>query len=321
MTVAIHERSSRLRAAARCAAAVIGSLCLGHAAMADDTSEGVAPRMLSAPQDSSPRSVIARSAVRMEGGEVTVSLTAQPTRPAPAQWVIQGPLYGWLGDSETYPDRHFPELRVLSAGQPVPLTESVKAVAGKGAVDVSTLLQQAGINPWLIADTPPFVPTEGISADLLAQLVRAGAVGTSGTDHLAQWRAQRTLGVAVSPGQTLDIRYRLRPGYALMTQQALAKANLRQRYCLADAPLRALGTRFGRSTQFIAKRYEIAVGAQDRTPPPVRLTVQPQPGAALVAACTRGHARPAGVGGWTDVEVVPDQRAVLHVLTLEPAGR
>lgn len=275
--------------------------------------------MLSAPQDGPQRSVVARSAVRMEGSEVTVSLTAQPTLPGPAQWLIQGPLFGWLGDSETYPDRHFPELQVLRAGQPVPVTESVKAVAG--GVDVSTLLQQAGINPWLIADTPPFVPTEGISADLLAQLVRAGAVGTSGTDHLAQWRAQRTLGVALPAGQTLDIRYRLRPGYALMTQQALAKANLRQRYCLADAPLRALGTRFGRSTQFIAKRYEIAVGAQDRTPPPVRLSVVPQAGVALVAACTRGHARSAGAGGWTDVEVVPDQRAVLHVLTLEPAGR
>ncbi|RZJ60787.1 MAG: hypothetical protein EON49_07330 [Acidovorax sp.] len=321
MTVALAVGYTHWRWAARCAAAAIGSLCLAHAALADDTSEGVAPRMISAPQDGPQRSVVARSAVRMEGSEVMVSLTAQPTLPSPAQWLIQGPLFGWLGDSETYPDRHFPELRVLSAGQPVALTESVKAVAGKGAVDVSTLLRQAGVNPWLIADTPPFVPTEGISADLLAQLVRAGAVGTSGTDHVAQWRAQRTLGVALPPGQTLDIRYRLRPGYALMTQQALTKANLRHRYCLTDAPLRALSTQFGRSAQFIAKRYEIAVGAQDRTPPPVRLSVVPQPGGALVAACTRGHARPAGVGGWTDVEVLPDQRAVLHVLTLEPAGR
>ncbi|RZJ07584.1 MAG: hypothetical protein EON50_21075 [Acidovorax sp.] len=321
MTVAIHERSARLRVAARCTAVVIGSLCLAHTAMANDTSEGVAPRMLSAPQDASPRSVIDRSAVRMEGGEVTVSLTAQATLPAPAQWLIQGPLFGWLGDSETYPDRHFPELRVLSAGQPAPVTESVRAVAGRGAVDVSTLLQQAGINPWLIADTPPFVATEGISADLLAQLVRAGAIGTSGADHLAQWRAQRTLGVALPPGQMLDIRYRLRPAYSLVTPQALAKANLRQRYCLADAQWQALSKQFGRTAQFIAKRYEIAVGAQDRTPPPVRLSVVPQPGVALVAACTRGSARPAGVGGWADIEVVPDQRAVLHVLTLEHAGR
>lgn len=321
MTVAIHKRSARMRSAARCAAAVIGSLCLVDAAMADDTSEGVAPRMLSAPQDTSQRGLLARSAVRMEGGEVTVSLTAQPTLPAPAQLLVQGPLFGWLGDSESYPDRHFPELRVLNAGQPVLVTESVKAVAGPSAVDVAKLLQQASISPWLIADMPPFVPTEHIAADLLAQLVRAGALGTSDSDYLAQWRAQRTLGVALPPGQTLDIRYRLRPGYVLMTQPALSKATVRQRYCLADAPLRALGTQFGRSAQFLAKRYEIAVGAQDRTPPPVRLSVVPQPGVALVAACVRGNARPSGVGGWADVEVVPDRRAVLHVLTLEPADR
>lgn len=321
MTVAIHERSAYLRLAARCVAAVIGSVCMGHTAVADDTSEGVAPRMLYAPRNGPPRNAIASSAVLMDGGEVTVSLTALPTLPASAQLLIQGPLFGWLGDSETYPDRHFPELRVLSAGQPAPVTESVKAVAGPGAVDVSNLLQQAGINPWQIAETPPLVPTEGVSADVLAQLVRAGAVGTAGSDHLAQWRAQRMLGIPVSPGQTLDIRYRLRPGYALMTQQALAKPKLRQRYCLADAPLRALGQQFGRTAQFIAKRYEIGVGAQDRTPPTVRLSVVPTPGVALVAACTRGNARPAGVGGWADVEVLPDQSAVLHVLTLQPAGR
>ena len=305
------------RRVAHCAAAVIGSLCLGHTALADDTSEGVAPRMLSAPQDGPQRSVIARSAVRMEGGDVTVSLAGEPTLPGPAQLLLQGPLFGWLGDSETYPDRQLPELRVLSSGEPAVVTESVKAVAGKA--DVSALLRQAGINPWLIADTPPFVPTEGVSADLLAQLVRAGAIGTSGADHLAQWRAQRTLGVAVSPGQMLDIRYRLRPGYALMTQRTLAKADLRQRYCLAYAPLRALGTQFGRSTQFIARRYEIAVGAQDRTPPTARLSVVPQPGVVLVAACTRGGVRPSGPAEWTDIEVLPDQRAVLHVMTLEPA--
>lgn len=320
MTAALPDLHQRLRSAVRCAVVIGASLCLAQPVMANDTSDGVAPRILSAPQDAPLRGAPSvSSAVRMQGDEVTVSLTPPPTLAAPAQWLIQGPLFGWLGDSDPYPDRHFPELRVLSNGQPVEVTESVRAVAG--AVDVSELLRKARISPWLIADTPPFVPTGGLSADVLSQLMRAGAVGTSGTDHLAQWRAQRTLGVAVSPGQTLDIRYRLRPGYALMTQQALTKANLRQRYCLADAPLRALGAQFGRSTQFIAKRYEIAVGAQDRTPPTVRMTVVPQSGVALVAACTRGNARPAGVGGWTDVEVVPDQRAVLHVLTLEPAGR
>lgn len=183
MTVPIHERSARLRVAARCTAVVIGSLCLAHTAMADDTSEGVAPRMLSAPQDASPRSVIDSSAVRMEGDEVTVSLTAQATLPAPAQWLIQGPLFGWLGDSETYPDRHFPELRVLSAGQPAPVTESVRAVAGRGAVDVSTLLQQAGINPWLIADTPPLSPPKAspptCSPSLFAQALSAPRAPTT----------------------------------------------------------------------------------------------------------------------------------------------
>lgn len=309
----------QLKVAAQCAALAMAALCLGRPAMADDSSNGVAPRILPAPQDGLVRNAqMASSAVRMNGDEVTVSVTPPPTLAAPARWLIQGPLFGWLGDSEPYPDRHFPELRVLSNGQSVTVTESVRALAG--SADVSALLRQTGVNPWLIADTPPFVPTEGLSPELVAQLVQGGAVGTSGGDYLAQWRAQRTLGVALAPGQTLDIRYRLRPGYARLPRLALARANLRQRYCLANAQLGRLHKQFGGSAQFIARRYEIAVGAEPRAPASVRLSVAPQPGVALVAACTRGSARPSEVGGWADIEVVPDERAVLHVLTLEPVS-
>lgn len=305
-------------AAARSAAVVASGLCLAHVAVADDSSSGVPLRILSAPQDGLPRGVqIARSAVRMEGDGVTVSLAPAHALSAPVSLLVQGPLFGWLGDSEPYPDRQFPELRLLGNGRPVAATESFRAVAG--AADVSGLLRQAGVDPWLIADTPPFVPTEGMPADLLDRLVRAGALGTAGSDYLAQWSAQRTLAVALVPGEVLEIRYRLRPGYAQLPPKALADAATRQRYCLAQAQWEALRQQFGRSAWFIARRYEIPVGAERRVPSSVRLSVVPQPGVALVAACTRGGVRPSGPAEWTDIEVLPDQRAVLHVLTLEPA--
>jgi hypothetical protein len=120
VTFEIAVGDTYLRWAARCAAAVIGSLCLGHAAMADDTSEGVTPLMLSAPQDASPRSVMARSAVRMEGGEVTVSLTAQPTLPSPAQWLIQGPLFGCWGIRKRTRTATFPSCVCSARGSLLP---------------------------------------------------------------------------------------------------------------------------------------------------------------------------------------------------------
>lgn len=320
MTIAMFERMRPLPFPARLVLLVCGSFGLGGAAVADERSDGVTPRIVLAPQAPLSRGAeIARAVVYLEAEEADVSLTPGPSLANPIQLRVQGPVFGWSGDSEPYPDRHFPELRFFSNGQPVPYTESFRATVG--TADISALLSDAKVSPWLIADTPPFVPTEDMPTETRSKLTQAGAMSSSGGDYLAQWRAQRTLGVAVVPGQTLDMRYRLRPGYAQMSLQELGRATLRQRYCLTGTHLQALHKRFGRSAQFITRYYAMAVGWEGRVPSSVRLTVVPQSGVVQVAACARSAKQAFGLdAAWTDVETVPDRQSVLHVLTIEPVA-
>ena len=324
MTNAMFERmkplpfTAPMAIAARLVLLVCGVSGLAGAALADERSDGVTPRIVLAPQAPLARGAeIARAVVYLEAEEADVSLTPGSSLASPILLRVQGPVFGWLGDSEPYPDRHFPELRFFSNGQPVPYTESFRATVG--TVDISALLSDAKVSPWLIADTPPFVATEDMPAETRSKLRQAGAISASGGDYLAQWRAQRTLGVALVPGQTLDMRYRLRPGYALLSLQELGGATLRQRYCLTGSHLQALQKRFGRQAQFVARYYAMAVGWEGRVPSSARLTVVPQPGVVQVAACTRSAKQAFGMDAvWTDVEAVPDRQSVLHVLTLEP---
>ena len=247
MTNAMFERmkplpfTAPMAIATRLVLLVCGVSGLAGAALADERSDGVTPRIVLAPQAPLARGAeIARAVVYLEAGEADVSLTPGPFLVSPILLRVQGPVFGWLGESEPYPDRHFPELRFFSNGQPVPYTESFRATVG--TVDISALLSDAKVSPWLIADTPPFVATEDMPAETRSKLTQAGAMSASGGDYLAQWRAQRTLGVALVPGQTLDMRYRLRPGYALLSLQELGGATLRQRYCLTGSHLQALQT-------------------------------------------------------------------------------
>ena len=49
------------------------------------------------------------------GDNVTVELDLVTTSDQPAL-LIDGPLFGWSGEAEAYPDRHFPELEVRIDG-------------------------------------------------------------------------------------------------------------------------------------------------------------------------------------------------------------
>ena len=82
---------------------------LAAAATAAGSSVGVPLPGLKADEGSN---VSARScSVTLVGDKATVELELAATSEQPAL-LIDGPLFGWLGGSEAYPDRHFPELEV-----------------------------------------------------------------------------------------------------------------------------------------------------------------------------------------------------------------
>lgn len=279
---------------------------LAPQAMADDSSQGVTPGRLVAVPAGSVSFTSAK--VQIKGRHVVLSLQPQVRGNAHGKILLQGEPFGWLGESEAWPDRHFPELQLSVDNVAVKAEESFLAQVGKQ--DVSALLREAGINPWLIAETPPFVAVDGISPELLAKLLQAGALTASGRDYLAQWRAQRTLSFAAD--QAFSLAYDLRPGFSLRSKAALGSAALQKRYCLDRRQLAALPN----AAQYLTKEYVIPVGVDKQVPPKVLLDVEPDAGVLLVATCAHqgGAVRAQGFAG---VAAKPDQQGALHILTIQ----
>jgi len=312
----MHDCFAQPRSIARRAILGISGVCLAHLALANDNSPGVTPSAFSTLLGGTPRHIaIAQTSVQITGQQVNIALTPRAPVPEQATLLVRSPLFGWLGESDPYPDRHFPELSFSSNGLPLTASDSFQAFVG--TTDVSALLRQAGVNPWLIADTPPFVPTEGMQPDVLAKLVHIGILTKVGDDYLAQWHAQRTLSTALSAGQAIAITYRLRPAYSLWPKRALVAANLLRRHCVSGAQVLTLVPGSATATQLVVKQYAIPVAVDGRPPTSVRLSVAPQPGVDLVATCASRGTGIAGARGLTDIAVKPDRHGVLSVLTVE----
>jgi len=134
MTNAMFERmkplpfTAPMAIAARLVLLVCGVSGLAGAALADERSDGVTPRIVLAPQAPLARGAeIARAVVYLEAEEADVSLTPGSSLVSPILLRVQGPVFGWLGESEPYPDRHFPELR-FSATANLCLIRSLSAL-------------------------------------------------------------------------------------------------------------------------------------------------------------------------------------------------
>lgn len=279
--------------------------------MADDTSAGVTPgAFVSVPRDSVP---MAQTSVLIKGRHVTLSFTPARSERGKVQLLLQGERFGWLGDAEPYPDRHFPELVIAANKVALPVVESFVAQVGK--TDVSALLRAAGINPWTIADTPPFVTLDGVKPDALAKLQAAGAVRADGANYLAQWQAARALTFAAD--QPFSIDYDLRPGYAMANREALANAGLQKRYCFSSAQLARILPAGAGAVQYTLKQIQVPVSVDKRLPRMLRLTLEPEAGVLFVATCARHGSAVAGAQGLQQIPVMADQHGDIALLTIQ----
>jgi hypothetical protein len=284
-------------------------------ARADDRSAGVPlPGLVSVP----PGSVRAAKAwIDLNGDAVTVRLLLKRVAKA-AVLRIPGPRFGWLGEAETYPDRNFPELSAALNGTELP--DRSTAAVFVGQQNITADVHDAGLDPFVIAETPPFVDRpDGPGRAAFDRLIARHAVEREDHQFFARWTAQRLfqfdLGTDRAPSFSLS--YRARPAFDLLALDDLAHGRTLDAYCATVPQLRRWFEASGRaSNAVIARRYAIPAGIDGRTPPAIMVHVT---GGDAVFCGGDGRAIVSGPGD-SPVQARPGVDGVVRLLRLAPPG-
>jgi hypothetical protein len=309
----------RLRAV--CAAAVVLLLMWLPGVDADDESAGVVlPGLRSDPAGSvkvSAASVVSRQ------NQIEVSLTVAVRRGAAASVTIQLPRFGWPGQAEPYPDRHFPELTIRVDGAPAAVQSSFEAFVG--SANVTEAVRSAGVDPFAIADTPPFVASTSGNRAALEALERLGAVEPSDGRYLAKWKAARKLRVPLDPGpHTVTLRYQGRPGYALRRFDQISKPAFLATYCMAASDLNSVGVHFGATQFVVVSEQAIPVSIDGRVPQSLSATADVSGNEAgsraVVAFCGADGKAAIGQATVARSSARTDAQGVFRVLSLGTPG-
>lgn len=294
---------------------VISLLLLAHAtdSYADDSSAGVTlGGMLSEPQGSvTPIS----SSLSLLRNNVAISLDIKVSGNARAQLILRTPRFGWLGESETYPERQFPELQVTSPKGPLLVDDSF--VAFMGSTDVTEAIRNAHLDPFAITETPPFVNSKTADIAAINRLIQLGAIEKSESNYLAKWKIQRVVKISVKSGlDTIDLEYKVRPAFVLCRLRELDKPAFLEKYCLSARDLMAMSSGFGRSQMFVATEYSIPVSVDNK---PIA-SVMVHTDATRTAFCGTGRKSVIGrTDGPTDAAASTDSTGTVHVLAIATA--
>jgi hypothetical protein len=289
-------------------------------AYADDSSVGVILPGLRFDPVGSVR-VSASSLVSRAGRiELTLNVAVQSGQSGSA--TIQMPRFGWLGESGPYPDRQFPEVQILVDGVPSTIESSFAAFVG--STDVTEAIGKAGVDPFVISDTPPFVAPKDGRERAHEMLKRLGAVEQFGGACLAKWTAQRKVKVALDPGLLIfTLTYKGLPGYALLSFHQIGKPAYLAKYCLSAPDLVRVFGRVNAARLFAVSDSAIPSSIDDRPPPSLSVVVD-APGKeeaprSLTAFC--GADGKAGVGQATVVRASArtDGKGANHILSVGAA--
>ena len=262
--------------------------------------------------------------VTLSGANVSVELSVHPTsnQPTPAvsnqpALLIEGELFGRLGESEAYPDRHFPELEIRIDGASATPEDRFEVFMGKS--DITSAVRDAGMDPWAIARNPPVTPLRP-DARALKALERMHAVQHSGEEYLANWTARRVLRIPLkaSANQRIGLRYRARPAFAqLPSDQWLGGREAA--YCVAPKQANAMLHAGPRPRLVHVAEYSIATGIDGHSAPTVLLTTSTDLGPAAASrvftfACGPHGQSIAVAGNLKRRPVQTDQAGNLRVL-------
>lgn len=297
-------------------AALVAGLACHFPSRAADGSAGVPlPGLMSAPKGS----VRAMSAVVDLAGDAVVLRVKLRASRVSSGLALQGPRFGWLGEADVYPDRHFPELQAHLHGEALPASSAFKAWAGPH--DVTADVTALGLDPFVIATSPPLLdPAPDVDSAPFRRLLALKAVQPTDGQLWARWQARRSWHVALPPSrasevQELQLSYTARPGLALLPVNELPVAVHLGDYCVSAAQVRNRLAALGQDGESVVVRsYAIVVGVDGRRPGSVTATVA-DPRTIFCGA----HGQ-AVFGGSAPTTVRADRAGVLRILRLDPPG-
>lgn len=281
-------------------------LLLAMPARADDGSAGAVPGRFRA--EPARRAMLTSTRIKLDGEQVRVALGVAVRANTAIR--LDLPRFAWLGEAESYPDRQFPELKVDVDGRPVSTAEDfVATVKGR---DITSALRAAGVDPFAIAATPPFIEATPGKQTAFDALVASGAVTKAPEGFLAGWGASRIVRVAPGAGaHVLTYRYTARPALGLDT---LASANVRWAdYGMSPGTATRVAARHGLRGSVVVKRYTVPAVLDGIPPRAVTLRVSREVGAMTIVCGAGGTALidPAG-----EVAVKAGSDGAVHVLRI-----
>ena len=295
-------------------ALVASALLLAFPARADDESAGVAPGAFRAEPAGAVFGLAAQVSLDGEWIEVVTELRAS----APGALLrLVLPRFGWLGAGETYPDRHFPELVVTLDGQAVAPTDNYTVRAG--GKDVTALVRAAGLDPYAVAETPPFVQAGQNRQPALDALLAARAVTRAPEGLLAGWTVQRQIGLALPAGRhRVSLRYKARPSLALAGTPLRPGAVRWAEYCLTPAAGAGLRPRGSTGGAVLVRTTAVPVAVSGAPPSRIGLTVSDRRDGSLSVMCSADGRAVVNPGAGQAMKAGPD--GAVHVLTIGPPG-
>lgn len=282
-------------------------------AQAVDASDGViAPELRIEPS----RDFVMPSAViHLSDKSVDITWTGRVQRGVRAYFV--GQRFRWRGESDPYPDRQFPELQLLVDG--VAANTESSASAWAGSMDVSGLIRAAGLDPFVISQSPPLVAPHDVNSASFRALEQSGAVVSDAAGYLARWSAQRTVAVQIPGGheRSITVRYTARPAFARSSLPEIAERFDLTHYCVSVSRLaRLVGSR---TEPVVINEYSIPTGVDGVPPPGLRAEIgnlrdngRPMTLAVLCAA----DGNVAVVRSHLTLRPRTDGEGVLHVLAI-----
>lgn len=252
--------------------------------------------------------------VTLSGTNARVELSVHSAANQPAL-LVQGPLFGPQGESDAYPDRHFPELEIRLDGAPATLEDRFEVFMGKS--DITSAVRAAGMDPWAIARSPPVTPVRP-DAPALKALERMHAVQHSEDGYLANWTARRVLRIPlkVSADQRIELRYRARPALLELPSDQLTSGGREAVYCVSPKQANALLQAGSHPRLVHAAEYSIATGIDGHPAPTVKLWKSPEGNGSRVFTFVCGpHGQSIAVAGNLERRPVQaDQAGNLRIL-------
>jgi hypothetical protein len=287
---------------------------------ADDVSRGVAPPAPVAIPAGAVK--VKSSSLNIKSKKITIQMSVEVGDSQGAILKLTLPRFGWMGEAEPYPDRDFPDLTFLIDGKIVAVRDQFRAFVGNQ--EITHILEQDKLDPFVIAATPPFLAWKDKDSHSVEGLKSAGAIEAEGSQYVAKWDAQRIITLKVPSGaHELSLTYKARPAYRLLAIKNLKHSEDLAGACITENDL--TNALHERTPTITVREYTIPASIAGEKPELVEAHVdfsdaqQGRPD--LVAFCGTSVKAVITTNGQVSGPAQPDSDGKIHVLAIKKIGQ